>query len=119
MNNSFQSSGLCCILCGYEASEQHARRMRGYCDDCGRRLTGIDGATNPYPVLQVKRVKRIVTRLRFEPGSLIPDVGATWLTTTELGGELVRVKLLEKRGMMKHTDGATLIDAKVRQAILG
>jgi hypothetical protein len=93
--------------------------MRGYCDDCGRRLTGIDSAVNPWPVLRVQRVKRIVTRLRFEPDSLIPDVGATWLTTTELGGELVRVTLLEKRDMMKHSDGATLLDAKVRQAILG
>jgi hypothetical protein len=71
-----------------------------------------------YPVRRVREVKRMVTRLRFEAGQRVPGIGETWLTRTELGGRLVRVKLLEVRETSSHSDGATLVDARVRMAFI-
>ena len=111
-------SGLVCDSCSQELNKALARKWQGYCPDCGRRLKAIDGGMNIYPVRKVGEIKRILTRLRFEPGQRVPDVGATWLTRTELGGRLVRVKLLEVRETSTHPDGATLVDARVYMAFM-
>lgn len=43
-------SGLYCRHCSYEASQKLARRGRGYCLDCGRRLGSLSGGRNLYPI---------------------------------------------------------------------
>ena len=58
--------------------------------------------------------RRITTRLRFEPGTRVAQVGDIWRTVTMMGLAPVRVKLLKIKGTLTHEDGATLMDAQVR-----
>ncbi|HLZ22450.1 MAG TPA: hypothetical protein VKQ30_10045 [Ktedonobacterales bacterium] len=63
----------------------------------------------------MRTYKRYTTRLYFEPGQRIPQVGDAWIAETALGGRVRKVKLLKIKKQWEHPQmpGVTLMDAYI------
>lgn len=63
----------------------------------------------------MRTYKRYSTRLRFEVGEAIPEVGACWEARTSIGGVRKKVHLLKIRDTFPHPDepGVILMDAYI------